>query len=116
MLVAQPVMMALFSPLAGRLSDRIPAGIIASIGMGLSTIGLGLLIALDFSTGQTFIIAAMVVLGLHLDHGVWSLCQTLGLQHPRYKGLVRVAARAFALLIVAGNISFPIAVLTGVVR
>ena len=61
-------------------------------------------------------IAAMVVLGLHLDHGVWSLCQTLGLQHPRYKGLVRVAARAFALLIVAGNISFPIAVLTGVVR
>lgn len=61
-------------------------------------------------------IAAMVMLGLHLDHGVWSLCQTLGLQHPRYKGLVRFASRAFALLIVAVNISFPIAVLTGVVR
>jgi succinate dehydrogenase / fumarate reductase cytochrome b subunit len=61
-------------------------------------------------------IAAMVMLGLHLDHGVWSLCQTLGLQHPRYKRLVRVASRAFALLIVTGNISFPIAVLTGVVR
>ena len=61
-------------------------------------------------------IAAMVMLGLHLDHGVWSLCQTLGLQHPRYKRLVRVASRAFAILIVLGNISFPIAVLTGVVR
>ena len=61
-------------------------------------------------------IAAMLMLGLHLDHGVWSLCQTLGLQHPRYKRLVRVASRAFAILIVLGNISFPVAVLTGVVR
>jgi succinate dehydrogenase / fumarate reductase cytochrome b subunit len=61
-------------------------------------------------------VAAMVMLGLHLDHGVWSLCQTLGLQHPRYKRLVRVASRAFAILIVLGNISFPVAVLTGVVR
>lgn len=61
-------------------------------------------------------IAAMIALGLHLDHGVWSLCQTLGLQHPRYKRYVRIFARGFALLIVAGNISFPIAVLTGVVR
>jgi len=61
-------------------------------------------------------VAAMVMLGLHLDHGVWSLCQTLGLQHPRYKRLVRVASRAFAILIVLGNVSFPVAVLTGVVR
>lgn len=61
-------------------------------------------------------VAAMVMLGLHLDHGVWSLCQTLGLQHPRYKRLVRVASHAFALLIVLGNVSFPVAILTGVVR
>jgi len=61
-------------------------------------------------------IAAMLMLGLHLDHGVWSLCQTLGLQHPRYKRLVRLGARLFAILIVVGNISFPIAVLTGVVK
>ncbi len=61
-------------------------------------------------------IAAMLVLGLHLDHGVWSLFQTLGLQHPRYKKLVRVLARAFAIVVVVGNCSFPIAVLTGVVR
>jgi len=61
-------------------------------------------------------IAAMIMLGLHLDHGVWSLCQTLGLQHPRYKRIVRAASRVFALVIVLGNISFPIAVLTGVVK
>jgi succinate dehydrogenase cytochrome b subunit len=61
-------------------------------------------------------IVAMVMLGLHLDHGVWSLCQTLGLQHPRYKRIVRVLARVLALVVVIGNISFPIAVLTGVVK
>jgi succinate dehydrogenase / fumarate reductase, cytochrome b subunit len=61
-------------------------------------------------------IVAMVMLGLHLDHGVWSCCQTLGLQHPRYKRYVRTLSRAFAVLVVLGNISFPIAVLAGVVK
>ena len=61
-------------------------------------------------------IAAVLMLGLHLDHGVWSLCQTLGLQHPRYKRLLRVLARGFAVLIVLGNVSFPVSVLTGVVK
>ncbi len=63
-----------------------------------------------------FYIVAMVLLGLHLDHGVWSMCQTLGLQHPRYKRWARGAARAFALLIFVGNCSFPVAVLAGWVR
>jgi len=63
-----------------------------------------------------FYVVAMVLLALHLDHGVWSLCQTLGLSHPRYKRWARRAARAFALLILVGNCSFPIAVLAGWVR
>ena len=65
---------------------------------------------------SVFYIVAMVALGLHLDHGVWSMCQTLGLSHPRYKRWARGAALGFALLIVAGNCSFPIAVLAGWVR
>jgi len=63
-----------------------------------------------------FYVVAMVLLALHLDHGVWSLCQTLGLSHPRYKRWARQAARAFALLILVGNCSFPVAVLAGWVR
>ncbi len=63
-----------------------------------------------------FYIVAMALLGLHLDHGVWSMCQTLGLQHPRYKRWARGAARGFALLIFVGNCSFPVAVLAGWVR
>ena len=60
-------------------------------------------------------IVAMIMLGLHLDHGVWSFAQTLGLQHPRYKRSLRALSRGFALLIVIGNVSFPIAVLAGLV-
>jgi len=61
-------------------------------------------------------IIAMVALGFHLRHGVWSMCQTLGVSHPRYIRLAHIAAWLFAALIVAGNISFPVAVLTGVVK
>ena len=61
-------------------------------------------------------IAAMIALGFHLWHGVWSMLQSLGLSHPRWNALRRVCATVFALLIVGGNISFPVAVLLGLVR
>jgi succinate dehydrogenase / fumarate reductase cytochrome b subunit len=63
-----------------------------------------------------FYIVAMLCLGLHLYHGVWSFTQTLGLAHPKYDMLRHAAATAFAALIVAGNISFPVAVLAGIVK
>jgi len=63
-----------------------------------------------------FYIFAMLALGLHLRHGLWSMCQTLGVSHPRYIRIARVGAWIFAVIIVIGNISFPLAVLAGVVR
>jgi succinate dehydrogenase / fumarate reductase cytochrome b subunit len=63
-----------------------------------------------------FYIIAMVALGLHLRHGVWSMCQTLGVSHPRYMRIAHAGAWIFAVLIVAGNISFPLAVLFGIVK
>ncbi len=65
---------------------------------------------------SAFYIVAMVLLALHLDHGVWSMCQTLGLQHPVYKRWARRGARLFALVVLIGNCSFPVAVLAGWVR
>lgn len=63
-----------------------------------------------------FYVLAMCALGLHLYHGVWSMFQTLGLNHPRYNPLRRALASALAGVVVAGNISFPIAVLIGVIQ
>ena len=65
---------------------------------------------------SAFYIVAMLALGLHMYHGVWSMTQTLGLAHPRYDGCRRGFAAAFTGLVVAGNISIPLAVLAGIVR
>jgi succinate dehydrogenase / fumarate reductase, cytochrome b subunit len=63
-----------------------------------------------------FYIFAMLALGLHLKHGVWSMFQTLGVSHPRYIRAAHVLAWVVALVVVIGNISFPLAVLAGVVK
>lgn len=60
-----------------------------------------------------FYIVAQAALALHLYHGLWSLFQSLGWNHPRIKPWRRPFAKAFAALIFVGNVSFPIAVLTG---
>jgi succinate dehydrogenase / fumarate reductase cytochrome b subunit len=58
-------------------------------------------------------IVAQVALGLHLDHGLWSMFQSLGLSQPRYNAWRDGFAHAFALVITVANISFPVAVLAG---
>lgn len=63
-LISQPVVMAVFSPFTGRLSDRIEPRIISSAGMAITVIGLVLLAFLGSDTSLTFIIAALVLLGL----------------------------------------------------
>lgn len=62
-LVSQPIVMALLSPLAGRLSDKIEPRIVASFGMVLTVIGLGLLIFLNQHTPILFIVANLIILG-----------------------------------------------------
>jgi succinate dehydrogenase / fumarate reductase cytochrome b subunit len=62
-----------------------------------------------------FYIVAMIALFMHLYHGVWSMLQTLGANHPRYNSWRKKLALAIAILVAIGNISFPVAVLTGLV-
>jgi succinate dehydrogenase / fumarate reductase cytochrome b subunit len=61
-------------------------------------------------------LVAQVMLGLHLYHGAWSLFQTLGLNHPRYNRVRTIVPRALALVVVAGNVVMPLAVLAGIIR
>lgn len=60
-------------------------------------------------------IVANLALGLHIFHGTWSLFQSLGWNHPRFNRWRVGFARGFASLIVIGNVSFPVAVMTGIV-
>jgi succinate dehydrogenase / fumarate reductase, cytochrome b subunit len=60
-------------------------------------------------------IIANVALALHLFHGAWSMFQSLGLNNPKWNSWRRSFAAGLAVVIGVINISFPIAVLTGVV-
>ncbi len=63
-LVAQPIMMAFFSPIAGRLSDRLEARVVASAGMALTVVGLTMLIFLERATPFPYVVAALLLLGV----------------------------------------------------
>lgn len=62
-----------------------------------------------------FYIVANLALGLHIYHGAWSLFQSIGASSPRFNDWRRWFAIGFALIIVVGNLSFPIAVQIGVI-
>ena len=61
-------------------------------------------------------ILANLALGLRLFHGLWSMFQTLGWNGPRFNPLRKTFAIAFAVIISAANISFPLAVLSGAIE
>jgi len=62
-----------------------------------------------------FYIIANVLLGIHLFHGSWSIFQSLGWNNPRFNKWRRAFAGGFATVVVVGNISFPAAVMAGIV-
>ncbi|MEU4063174.1 succinate dehydrogenase [Streptomyces wedmorensis] len=70
-----------------------------------------------FSTwyGNVVYIVAMLAVGLHVRHGFWSAAQTLGVGNARRERLLRALANTLALVLTAGFVSVPVAVMTGVV-
>jgi succinate dehydrogenase cytochrome b subunit len=60
-----------------------------------------------------FYIVAMGALCLHLDHGIWSTFQTMGWANTRNTKSLRTFSRIVAILIFAGFVSVPVAVLAG---
>ncbi len=63
-----------------------------------------------------FYIIANLALGAHLYHGLWSMFNSLGLNAPWLNPLKRGFATLCAAIITIGNVSMPLAILTGLVR
>ena len=63
-----------------------------------------------------FYILANVLLGIHLFHGAWSIFQSFGWNNPRFNKWRRAFATGLATVVVVGNVSFPVAVMAGIVK
>jgi succinate dehydrogenase / fumarate reductase cytochrome b subunit len=63
-----------------------------------------------------FYILAMILLCMHLYHGLWSMFQSLGIYHQDHTPKVKKGAAIFAILIAIGNCSIPVAVMTGLLK
>ena len=63
-LVIQPLLMAIFSPVTGKLSDKIDPGKVASIGMALLSLGLFIIAFIGKNTSTTFIIPILILFGI----------------------------------------------------
>jgi EmrB/QacA subfamily drug resistance transporter len=63
-LLAQPVMMALLSPVAGRLSDRVEPRIVASLGMALSALALAVFATFGDATPLVAVVGGLLLMGI----------------------------------------------------
>jgi succinate dehydrogenase / fumarate reductase cytochrome b subunit len=73
----------------------------------------------DFAPGRWYVTLvyalAIVAVGLHLRHGIFSAARTLGQQTARGERIARTAASVLSIVLVIGYLSVPFAVLTGLV-
>jgi succinate dehydrogenase / fumarate reductase, cytochrome b subunit len=60
-------------------------------------------------------IVAMVALCFHIFHGAWAMFNSLGINNPKYNQWKRIFAAGFALVILVGNVSMPLLIVTGAV-
>ena len=63
-LVTQPVLQALLSPVAGRLSDRVQPRVVASIGMSMTVVGLALFAFLSAESPLVLVVLNLAWLGV----------------------------------------------------
>lgn len=57
-----------------------------------------------------FYVVALLFLGFHLDHGIQSAFQSLGLNHPKYTPFIKAIGRLFAIVITLGYVLIPLVI------
>ncbi len=63
-----------------------------------------------------FYVAMMAMVCMHVYHGAWSMCQTLGLDAPDRNAAIRGAAAAIAIALFVGFSAVPISMLTNSIQ
>lgn len=101
-LVAQPIVMTIFAPLSGRLSDRTEPAKVASVGMAFTALGLGALAFLGPHTPMAVIVGALLVLGL--GFGLFSSPNTNAVMSSVERRYYGVASAALGTMRLVGQV------------
>jgi MFS family permease len=99
-LITASVLMAVMTPISGRVSDKIEPRLVASVGMALNCVALFLLIFLDSSTAIWFIMIALAVNGLGI--GIFASPNTNAIMGSVEKKSLGVAAGTLGTMRTAG--------------
>ncbi len=102
-MMTQPLVMAILSPIAGRLSDRIEPRLLASLGVCLTVIGLVLLASMDSRSSYPTLIAALIITGT--GFGLFSSPNTNAIMGSVEKSRYGLAAGANAAMRVVGQLT-----------
>ena len=97
-LITQPVCMALFASVAGRMSDSYDSGVLASVGMAIIVIGLSLLAFLTAHTTTAYLVVSLIVLGS--GFGLFSSPNTnsvMGSVEKKYLGIASATVSTMRL-------------------
>jgi MFS family permease len=98
-LVAQPILMVIVTPIAGRLSDKYDPRIIATIGMTIVTLGIFGFVFLSTTTSLEYIIISLIILGL--GFGLFSSPNTnsiMGSVERRFYGVASATVSTMRLI------------------
>ena len=76
-------------------------------------VGRNVIVGFAVTPVAVFYLVAMLFLGLHFSHSIWSACQTLGLNHPSYNRSRRLLAWGLAILVAGGLATIPAAAILG---
>ena len=88
LLIVQPIVQTLFSPLCGRLSDRVPAALVATSGMTLCAIGLALTASLTAASPLSLVVLLLILLGAGFAlFSSPNVSMIMGSVAPRYLGI-----------------------------
>jgi EmrB/QacA subfamily drug resistance transporter len=100
-LVTQPILMTVVASFSGRLSDTIDPRILASVGMGIIVIGLGMLGFIGSETSSLYLISCLVILGA--GFGLFSSPNTNAVMSSVEKKYLGVASATIGTMRVAGQ-------------
>lgn len=76
-------------------------------------VGRNVIVGMQSAPVAVFYLVAMIALGAHFWHGLWSVFQTLGINHPTWNRWRRSIAIALSVVVAGGFAAIPVAALLG---